>query len=313
MRIGLAYDLQTDPRDARQVEHDAPHTIERLCAALQELGHQVVRLGTASELLTSRGWIDDVDLVFNIAEGTHGRNREAWVPTLLELFRVPYVGSDALALSLGLDKAVCKRLARAAGVPTPEWITIARPEELPARLPFSWPVIVKPRAQGSGAGIDAGAVVHDQAGLTHRLRWLFERWPEPMLIEAFIPHGELTVCLMGNTPPTAYPAIQRPLDPRSRLSCHVVPSEDHRTWEAPLTLTESLDAKARDIARRVFETLGCRDLARVDLRVDEQGTVWFLEINPLPSLDPEGSFGLLAEHLGVTYTHLIGRILDAHS
>ena len=311
MRIGLTYDLRTDPRDQRQVEFDPPQTIERLCAASKELGHQVVRLGNAADLLASKAWIDQVDLVFNIAEGTHGRNREAWVPTLLELLHVPYVGSDALALSLGLDKAACKRLARAAGIPTPEWITIARPEELPACLPFPWPVIVKPRAQGSGAGIDAGAVVHDRVSLTRRLQQLFAQWPEPMLIEAFIPHGELTVCLIGNAPPTAYPAIQRPLDPRSRLSCHVVRSTSGSEWEAPLTLTDSLDARARQVALQMFEALGCRDVARVDLRIDEQGTVWFVEINPLPSFDPEGSFGLLAEHLGVTYAHLIGQILEA--
>lgn len=311
MRIGLTYDLQRDPHDERQAEFDSPQTIERLCAALQELGHHVVRLGNAADLLASRAWIDHVDLVFNIAEGTHGRNREAWVPTLLELLRVPYVGSDALALSLGLDKAVCKRLALAAGIPTPGWIAIARPEELPAQLPFSWPVIVKPRYQGSGAGIDAGAVVHDRQSLARRLQGLFERWREPMLIEAFILHGELTVCLIGNSPPVAYPAIQRPLDLRTRLSCHVVRSTSESEWEAPLTLTESLEAQARAIALQMFEALGCRDVARVDLRVDEQGTAWFLEINPLPSLDPEGSFGLLAEHLGVTYAHLIGRILEA--
>jgi len=311
MRIGLTYDLQTDPRDERQVEFDPPRTIERLCAALQELGHHVVRLGNAADLLASRTWLDQADLVFNIAEGTHGRNREAWVPTLLELLNVAYVGSDALALSLGLDKAACKRLALAAGIPTPTWIAIARPEELPARLPFPWPVIVKPRYQGSGAGIDAGAVVHDRASLTRRLQRLFAQWQEPMLIEAFITHGELTVCLIGNSPPVAYPAIQRPLDLRTRLSCHVVRSTSESEWEAPLTLTESLDAQARAIALQMFEALGCRDLARVDLRVDEQGTVWFLEINPLPSLDPEGSFGLLAEHLGVTYAHLIGRVLEA--
>jgi len=67
------------------------------------------------------------------------------------------------------------------------------------------------------------------------------------------------------------------------------------------------------MAVTVFETLSCRDMARVDLRVDEQGTLYFLEINPLPSFDPEGSFGLIAECLGTTYAHLIGQILHAAS
>ncbi|MBI4323150.1 MAG: D-alanine--D-alanine ligase [Candidatus Omnitrophica bacterium] len=311
MRVGLTYDLQTDPRDERQVEFDPPRTIERLCAALQELGHHVVRLGNAADLLASRTGLDQVDLVFNIAEGTHGRHREAWVPTLLELLHVPYVGSDPLALSLGLDKAACKRLARACGLPTPRWIAVDHPGAIPAELALAFPLIVKPRYQGSGIGIDEGAVVQDRPSLHRRAEWLFERWPESLIIEEFVGEGELTVCVIGNHPPTAYPAIQRPVHPESRLSCHVVRQDLPASWATPLELTDALDAEARRIALEMFAALGCRDMARVDLRADEQGTVWFLEINPLPSLDPEGSFGLLAEHLGVTYARLVGRILEA--
>lgn len=323
MRIGLAYDLQTDPRDERQAEWDAPQTIDAVCGALDALGHDVVRLGSAVELLRNPERLAGVELAFNLAEGDHGRCREAWVPTLLDLYGVPYVGSDPLALSLGLDKAASKRLAVASGVPTPPWLTLRHPDELPARLPVRFPVIVKPRYQGSGIGIDAGAVVRDRSALTRRLRWLFERWPpapalgsrggpgEPQLIEEFVPAGELTVLLIGNDPPTAYPAIQRPIDPATRLSYHVVHRTTEGPWETPLTLTESLDATARRLAQTMFETLGCWDTARVDFRVDAQHRLWFLEINPLPSFDPEGTFGLLAAHLGFRYRELIGWVVDA--
>ena len=313
MRIGLTYDLQTDPHDERQAEFDPPRTIASLTRALTELGHEVLPLGNAQALLAQPRRVAGVDLVFNLAEGSHGRCREAWVPTLLELFRVPYVGSDPLALSLGLDKAMSKRLAEACGIATPRWITVEEPRAIPAVLPLAFPVIVKPRDEGSGIGIDEGAVVHDRAALVGRACWLFERWQEPIVIEAFIPDGELTVCVIGNDPPTAYPAVQRPLDPRTRLSCHVVKARAgvSREWDTPLELSEELDATARRIALVMFEALGCRDMARIDLRVDTAGTVYFLEINPLPSFDPEGSFGLLAEHLGIPYAQLIGRIIDA--
>ena len=310
MRMGLTYDLQRDPQDERQKEFDSPRTIETLDNALEELRHQVVRLGNAYDLLAAPDRLAGLDLVFNIAEGLHGRCREAWVPTLLELFRVSYVGSDPLALSIGLDKAMTKRLAIASGVPTPRWITVEHSRSIPTVIPLAFPIMVKPRSQGSGVGIDEGAVVSDRLALVRRIEWLLERWPEPILIEEFIPAGELTVCVIGNDPPVAYPAIQRPIDPVTRLSCHVVKSTSSN-WETPLELSDELDAEARRIALAMFEVLGCRDLARVDLRVDEQGRPWFLEINPLPSFDPEGSLGLLAEHLGLTYTQLIGRILQA--
>ncbi len=310
MRIGLTYDLQTDPHDERQAEFDPPRTIEALTGALESLGHQVLRLGNAAGVLAAPEAVKALELVFNIAEGSHGRCRECWVPALLELLDVPYVGSGPAALAIGLDKVLTKQLAVGCGVPTPRWFVIDDPARWDGGCALTYPVIVKPRHEGSGRGIDAGAVAADEAELAARVRDHDGRLPQPLLVEEFVPHGELTVCLIGNEPPTAYPAIQRPLDPASRLACHVVASSP-REWEAPLELTDALDAEARRIAVTMFQAIGCRDMARVDLRVDAAGGIWFLEINPLPSFDPEGSFGLLADYLGVGYHDLLGRIVEA--
>lgn len=310
MRIGVTFDLKTDPADERQAEFDPPETIAAVSDALHALGHQVVRLGSAHNLVRAPWRLHEVELVFNLAEGSHGRCREAWVPTILELSGVRYVGSDPLTLMLGLDKLVCKRLAHASDVPTPRWICLEHPRMLPAVIPLPFPLMVKPRWEGSGRGIDAGAVVDTHDALVQRVRWLVDRCRQPLVIEEFIAEGELTVCVIGNDPPHAYPAIQRPLDHATRLSCHVV-SPPPLAGDAPLILDEALDARAREMALTMFKLLGCRDMARVDLRVDRDGRLYFLEINPLPSFDPTGSFGLLAEHLGTTYTTLIGRILEA--
>ena len=311
MRIGLTYDLQTDPLDERQAEFDPPRTIEALCGALEALGHEVVKLGSARSVLAARSTLCRMDLVFNIAEGSQGRCREAWVPSVLEAWRIPYVGSGPTALALGLDKVASKKLAVASGVPTPPWVAVNHPDDCPTTLPFDGPAIVKPRYEGSGMGIDEEALVPDRQGVTARAQALFARWHEPILVEQFMPHGELTVCVIGNNPPIAYPAIQRPIDRRTRLSYHVLKRPEPGSWLTPLQLDEALDAEARRLALAMFMAVGCRDVARVDLRVDDAGHPWFLEINPLPSFDPEGSLGLLAEYLGLTYTDLIGRILDA--
>ena len=308
MRLGLTFDLQTDPTDERQAECDPPATIAAIQRALESLGHAVIRLGGAADLLARRP--QDVDCVFNLAQGGHGRCREAWVPTLLDWHRIPYTGSDALALSAGLDKALCKQVARAEGIATAAWISFEPPAPLPAQMPLRFPLIVKPRGEGSGRGIDAGAVVRDRAALAARVSWLAARCPGPVLLEEFIAGGELTVCVIGNNPPQAYPAIQRPLDPDTGLAYHVVAPPPARSV-SPLTLEPALEAEAGRLAVRMFEALGCRDVARVDLRVDGAGRPWFLEINPLPSFDPAGSFGLLAESLGCSYAALLGRVLDA--
>ena len=111
-------------------------------------------------------------------------------------------------------------------------------------------------------------------------------------------------------PPVAYPPVQRPLDPVTRLSCHLV-RPTPTAGLTPLLLDEAMEADARRAALAMFEAIGCRDMARIDLRVDRTGRAFFLEINPLPSFDPDGTLGLLAECLGTTYVQLVGRILDA--
>ena len=313
MRIGLTFDIQDHPASEAQAEFDRPETLAALTRALALHGHEVVPLGSALRLLDAPARARGVDLVFNIAEGAGMRCREAWVPVILEQLGVPYVGSGPSALAIGLDKVMCKRLAAASGVRTPRWISVEPPTASLDVSELRFPLIVKPRWEGSAMGIDAGAVVRDLESLHERLRAMAGRWNEPLLVEEFIPHGELTVCVIGNDPPTAHPAIQRPIEPASRLGYHVVERGGRETlpWEAPVELTPELDAEARRAALTIFEAIGCRDMGRVDFRVDAAGRLFFLEINPLPSLDPEGSIGLLAEYLGLRYADLIQQIVSA--
>jgi D-alanine-D-alanine ligase len=310
MRIGLTYDLQTNPHDERQAEFDSPATIGALVDALCHLGHEVLALGNAHALLADRSWPRRIDLAFNIAEGDRGRTREAWVPMLLELAGVPYVGSDPLALSLALDKVMMKRLAVAEGVPTPAWMCVAGSSELPAQLPIAYPLIVKPRFQGSGQGIEAASVVRDREALAAQVDSVTRRFNQPVVVEELIADGELTVLLIGNDPVFAYPVVQRPIDPETRLAMHVLRPAPER-WICPLTLDPALEAEAVQHAKTMFHAIGCRDMARIDCRVNASGRVQFLEINPLPSFDPHGTIGLLAEHAGMPYGRLVGSVLDA--
>ena len=333
MRIGLAFDLQTDPHAAAQAEYDPPETIDALTRALHSAGHAVVPLGSAAAVLKAltrahspasavrrlpttdyrlRTHLSDVDLVFNIAEGRHGRCREAWVPTLLETFAIPYTGSGPDALALALDKVTTKRLCRAHGVPTPWWMSVASADRLPSSVTLPFPLIVKPRHEGSAVGVDAGAIVHDAAALDARVRWATSTYRAPVLIESFIAGGEATVCLIGNDPPEALPVILRPIDPATGLAWHAAKTAaDDATATVPMTLTPAMEQTLQRYAVEVFTLLGCRDLARVDFRIDAQGRVYFLEINPLPNLSPADSFGLIGESLGVGYDGIIRRILEA--
>jgi D-alanine-D-alanine ligase len=310
MKIGICYDLQEDAQDEAQAEFDPPRVIEAILASMSHLADEAVLIGNVFELLRKLRDGIRYDLVLNICEGHGSRNRESTAPILLELYGIPFVGSDALSLSLGLDKHLTKYIARSINIPTPRWVSIDAPHLLAERIDLKFPLIVKPRHEGSGIGIDEDSVVNSFQELLSRVKWLFGRLGKPIIIEEFIKSGELTVCIIGNSPAVAYPAIQRSIDSRSRLSSHVIKNASP-SLETPLQISPDMDAEAARISLRMFNELGCFDMARVDLRVDEAGNMLFLEINPLPSLDPEGSFGLLAEYIGSSYTQMLGKIIDS--
>ena len=312
-RIGLTYDLKDripELARVRAAEFDTPETVSAIEQALTSGGDTVVRLGHAQQLWHARASLDDVDLVFNIAEGWQGRCREAWVPSVLDLAGRPYVGSPPTTLTVALDKAATKRLLTASGIPTPRFAEVARAAELKSAAPTlpPFPLIVKPRYEGSGLGIDRQAKVTNHAALVHRVEQMIEQFQEPMVIEEFIAGGECTVCLIGNHPPQVFPPFQRALDAASGLSNHVVPDSEELT--TPLEFSEELEREVMGLAHRVFEMLRCRDFARVDFRIDAQGRPWVLEINPLPALAESDSFGQLARYLGVPYGQIIQRIVD---
>ena len=145
-----------------EAEYDAPETIDAIRDALESYGHVVIPLEATAEL--PRQLIESpVDLVFNIAEGVSGRNREAVVPALCELMGIPYTGSDAATLSIALDKALSKRVLREHGILTPEFqVMETGRERLSPKLKF--PLIVKPNQEGSSKGVSAHVSVVRQRG-----------------------------------------------------------------------------------------------------------------------------------------------------
>ena len=323
MRIGLVYDLfdaypwrPDEPADA-DAEYEPEATVEALEEAVRALGHLPVRLGTAHDLLRRLNQPGDLRIAaaINIAEGAHSRNREAYAPVLLEMAGIPFLGSDALTLSLSLDKAWTKDLSAAAGVPTPSYRSYAAADAVDAAdLPASFPLFVKPRYEGSAKGITAESKVHDVAALRAQVARCTSRYRQDALVEAFVEGGgEFTVAVVGNAPPEALPVLQRAVEPTTRIGLHAL---EHRgrpdqAWDYTLggTLTSDLEAELQALALRLYDKLLCRDFARLDFRVDGEGRPWFLEINPLPTFAPDGTFAIIAELMGRSYPDFLADLL----
>ena len=319
MRVGILYDLFEDypwkpgePADA-DVENEPEATLLALEAAIRRLGHDPVRLGPPARLDRSR--LAEVDLAVNIAEGAHTRNREGWAPTLLEMAGVPYVGSDALTLSVSLDKAWTKDLVAAAGVPTPAWRTYASADRVaPSDLPGPFPLFVKPRYEGSAKGIEPTSRADDLEALRKEVGRVTGVYGQDALVERFISGGgEYTVAVVGTDSPRALPVIQRAVENGTGIGLHALDRRGlpDREWAWGLEggLDAALEAELQRLSIVAFRKLECRDFARVDFRVDGEGKVWFLEINPLPTFAPNGTFAVVAELMGTGYDAFLAEVL----
>ena len=318
LRVGFTFNVkrikpEIDGRKDEEAEYDGPQTIQAVREAIAAAGHEVIDLEATTELPNVLA-ATPVDVVFNMAEGIKGRNREAVVPALLELLDIPYSGSDPAALSIALDKAIAKRIVRQHGILTPNFMTLTTGKErLPRDLKF--PLIVKPNAEGSSKGVHRTSVVDTEAELREAAREMIAKYDQPALVEDYIAGREFTVGLLGERRPKVLPPMEVVF---LANDAHPVYSFEYKQdwsskirYDVPAKLEPAQLKVLERAARECFMALGCRDVARVDFRMDAQGRVYFLECNPLPGLTPGWSdLVLIAKAAGIEYPALISEILS---
>jgi D-alanine-D-alanine ligase len=333
MRIGIACTLKPSgplpagaPDDLHE-EFDSPSTVRAIADVFRALGHTVRELGDGRAFLEAV-LREPPELVFNFAEGEGvSRSRESRVPAVCEMLGIPCSGSDPLALAVALDKDMTRRMAESLGLTVPKGITLAPPPgeydgafaEFPpileeAGLPV--PVIAKPTCEGSSKGIRNRCLIKTPAEFGPTVVELWRNYHQPVLVEEFIAGDEVTVGLVGNDPPQSI-GIMQMIPKQVAASDFVYSLEVKRNWHeaveylAPAKLHPDLTRAVEADAMAVFVGLGCRDVARVDFRIRD-GVPYFLEVNPLPGLNPEsGDLCYLAYRMGLTYPQLLGMILDA--
>ncbi len=323
MRIGLSCDLKDavlmepgGPDDAFE-EYDSSKTIEIIVAALEAKGHAVTILGGGSEFLDNIRR-EKVDFVFNIAEGRGCyRSREAQVPSILEMLDIPYTGSDPQCLAICLDKPVTKKLAVTFGVSTPKWLAVNDKSELYQtawdEMPF--PAIIKPAYEGSSKGIRLTSLAHNVKQAQQEASLILEGYRQPVMIEQFIDGDEVTVGIIGNSPPQIVGMMR--ILPRKKDAHFIYSLEVKRDYvnlvdyECPARLGQEVLDRISTSSLKIFSGLGCRDFARIDFRISQEGIVYFLEINPLPGLGTYSDLVIMAIKMGWAHEKLVGAVLDA--
>ena len=318
LRVGVTYNLRKDfahsenqPVDSLE-EFDAEETIDAMKAVLEGEGHEVIKLGGGPGLI-DRLKQTALDIVFNIAEGFQGRNREAHIPALLEFMNIPYTGSDPLTLSVTLDKSMAKRIVMSEAIPTPRFRKVRGLEDL-HRLDLSYPLFVKLCDEGSSKGVRLNSRVGDRNALEERVGWLLKTYGPPVLVEEFVSGPEFTVGVLGNEHPEVLGVMQVEIKgvPPDQA---VYSLEIKREWEkrvayhCPPPIGQALLQQIEEVAVQAYQVLDCRDVSRVDLRVGKDGIPYFLEINPLPGLSPVyGDLPIMAKGMGWTYERLVRTI-----
>ncbi len=315
---------------------DSDKTIQSITAALESNGHEVTFLEGDVTLYDNVRRLKP-DICFNICEGHFGDAREAQVPAVLELLRIPYTGSKVLTLALALDKPMTKRVLAYHDLPTPPFQTFERVDEpLDPKLVF--PLFVKPSREGTGMGVSGESTVFSEVDLRKQLRRIFERFDEPALVERFIQGREVTVGLVGNlVSPVARRLPENNEAPRISKGLHFFPPlevdmqqyppeeggvytnrlkvELAHTFHymCPAPLSQDQIEHLNWLTAAVFRVTGCLDVARIDFRLDQNDhdKPYILEINPLPGLNPGYSdLCVEAEAGGWRYEELINRIMD---
>ena len=325
MRVGLTYNLKKGVKDGLtndwDAEWDTEETIDAVRSALSAR-HDVISI-EADENIVENLKDSKPDIVFNIAEGRNGPNRESHVPAMLEMLGIPYTGSDPMTLSLCLDKGRAKEILSFYKVSNPRFQVVSSISE---RIKLKiFPLIVKPLHEGSSKGVKNDALVFSPSELKKKVEEIIVQYHQPALVEEYLNGREFTVAVMGNNGDTkVLPIVEIKFDNLPKDINPIYSYEAKWIWDNsknPLDIFQcpaDIDGELRDnieeAALKAYKSLRCRDWCRIDIRLDSDNEPNILELNPLPGVLPKpednSCFPKAARTAGMSYNEMILSILN---
>ena len=311
-------------------DFDHIETVQSIQKAIETDGHET-KFIMADENLPFALKEYGPDICFNIAEGLGGDAREAQVPSLLEMLRIPYTGSRVLTNAIALDKTLTKRIWRDRRLPVAPFQEFTTGEES-LRPELKFPLFVKPAREGTGMGVDMKARVENESEMRERAKYVINSYQQPALVETFLPGREFTVGQLGQRDaklhsrhPEWYeadgihrlPILELKTEKSATPGIYSHAAKAQQLGEAgapeyicPADVQPELAKKLHHLALRGHNLLFATDVSRVDFRLDAEGNPRLIEINPLPGLTPGYSdLCLQAAAEGISYEDLILEIL----
>lgn len=307
LKKDVPFDEEHPPDDDYWDDLDDPRTVRAVVRALRKGGHEAKyiapNLGVIRRLLNYKP-----DLCFNFCEGHYGVSREAQMPAILDMLRLPYTGAGVLGMSLSHNKYMAKKVFRWVGLPTADFVLVHHPDEMP-EMDLEYPLFVKPAHEGTSIGINENALVRDPEKLDGQVRWAWSKVKAPILVERYIAGREFTVSVLGER---VLPIIEI-VSPTGYYSHGQKEDEKSEVYRVcPAQISPEKQAELEKTALHAMQALELHDLCRMDLRMDQEGNIFILEVNPLPLLfpDPEqASFVYSSQVAGMTYDDMVNQIV----
>jgi D-alanine-D-alanine ligase len=302
-------------------------TVDAVSEALTAHGHRVERLPVRDEfasILQRLSTKPQPDVVFNLCEGLQGTGGgEAQVTGLIELSGVPMTGGQLECLALARDKARTKWLLSGAGLPTAEFFYLEADDPLPEAVLREAlrrsPAIIKPACEDGSLGIGPDSVVREYAQLERQVQLIRHRYG-PVLIEQFIAGREFNAAIVALPEPRLLPLAEivfdSDADPHQQLVTYDAKWATNSAADlstpsrCPADVMPELATEISRVALAAFRVVGCRDYARIDLRVDAKGRVFILEVNGNPDLSPSAGLARSLRAAGIAYDEFINQMTE---
>lgn len=320
MKVAVIYNKKTiDPKDVINIyglatrEHYNPKTVNKVAAALEKGGHTVkVIEGTMAAIDQMQAFLpkavsdEGPGIVFNMAYGVQGHDRYTHLPAMLEMLGVPYTGSGPEAHAIVQDKVMTKIVLQKNNLPTANFWVFSSPDDTFDDITF--PVIVKPKMESTSMGMQ---IVDNWDDLRRAVKDEIDRYQQDALVEQFIPGREFAVGLLGNRHHMeVLPIVEFALSDPSQIQTKANKMKKPIEKVCPAQIDPETEDEMKSLCIKAFNKLGLHDYSRVDIRMDENGRMYILELNSMASLGLTGSFTKSAEAAGYTYESLINKILD---
>ncbi len=318
MKIALCYDTKLDygfsANNLEYTDFVGLDTVEEIKMALENNGHNVSYVGNAQKLFNAlKQGSFDVDLIFNIAEGFASRNREALVPALSEICNLKCTASDTFAMTLNLNKHFTKVLLNSIGILSPKGFVYDHIDNdiIEQANQLGYPIVIKPNSEGGSMGLYLIKSVED---FIVKSKLLISKYNYELLAEEYIDGEEITVPIIQKNKKTmalGVVAIKteegKPIDLYDNSLKYV----DNVINTLDVNCSNQIKKNIMKDSVRIFDFFKLNDYSRMDFRLKNDGTYYFLEINTMPSLCRNGSFEKCANKIGLEYSDIIEMIVQS--